>query len=346
MYINNYILRYTWIYRYIQNVYEKVYRKEWKYILITGLDLGNHNVKTPEINPKTNKAVLFPAKICKDQRLMQLRKPNDDNLVNFENLKCLVGEGSFQTETNKLDKELYKICFLSALARSTSSACEEFKVVTGLPANQFTQKNKDRIRNEILPDKVYSIEVAGEKKSIILNTVEFFPESAAPYYGMTLDQKNQVKFSDLIIVNMGGGNTNVAYFKFTKGKTVLSKSSTVMSGSLNLYSDFINAINGEFSLNKVLEDAEDTLVYGLQIYGEKQNLAFTQDIINTHIDKIFEELNLYPIKSSKVMFTGGACKALKPVLQARIKNCIFQTNYLTATAEGFKRVGEMLWPRF
>jgi plasmid segregation protein ParM len=119
-----------------------------------------------------------------------------------------------------------------------------------------------------------------------------------------------------------------------------------MSGSLNLYSDFINAINGEFSLNKVLEDAEDTLVYGLQIYGEKQNLAFTQDIINTHIDKIFEELNLYPIKSSKVMFTGGACKALKPVLQARIKNCIFQTNYLTATAEGFKRVGEMLWPRF
>lgn len=311
--------------------------------MIIGVDLGNVNVKTSEVNLKTNKPVLFSSKICKDLKTIELRKTTDDNYFKYKNESCLVGEGDFQTDLNKLDKELYKICFLTALARSTSKDCEEFQVVTGLPASHYNQKNKDRIKNEILDEKIYSIELGSIRKNLIIKNIEVFPECAAPQYGMTVEQRAQIKFSDLIIVNMGGGNTNIAYFKFSKGKRNLIKSSTVMSGSLNLYSDFINAVNGEYALNKTLEDAEDVLVYGLEIYGERQDLTFTKGIISEHVDKIFKELNLYPIKSSKVMFTGGACRTLKPLIQKKLKNCLFQTNYLTATAEGLKRVGETLW---
>lgn len=311
--------------------------------MIIGVDLGNVNVKTSEINSKTNEYVIFSSKICRDQKTLELRKPSDDNYFTFNNKSVLVGEGDFQTDPNKLDKDLYKICFLTALARSTPKDYEEFQVVTGLPASQFIQKNKDRIK-EILKDRFYSVELGGEKKTLMIKNLEVFPECAAPMFGMTFEQKLLVKNTDLIIVNMGGGNTNIAYFKQLNGKRTLSKSSTVMSGSLNLYSDFINAVNGEYSLNKSLEDTEDILVNGLEIYGEKQDLSFTKDIIREHVDKIFKELNLYPIKSSRVMFTGGACRTLKPVIQIRLKNCIFQSNYLTATAEGFKKVGEALWP--
>lgn len=311
--------------------------------MIIGVDLGNVNVKTSEINSKTNEHVLFSSKICKDQNTLELRKPSDDNYFKYKNESCLVGEGDFQTDPNKLDKELYKICFLTALGRSTPKDCEEFQVVTGLPASHFNQRNKDRIKNEILNERFYTIELGGEIKTLIIKDLEIFPESAAPQYGMTEEQKVQVRYSDLIIVNMGGGNTNIAYFKYSKGRKNLVKSSTIMSGSLNLYSDFINSINGEYALNKSLEDAEDVLVYGLEIYGEKQDLSFTKGIIEEHVDKIFKELNLYPIKSSKVMFTGGACRTLKPLIQKKIKNCMFQTNYLTATAEGLKKAGEALW---
>lgn len=312
--------------------------------MIIGVDLGNVNVKTSEINIKTDEHVLFSSKICKDQKTLELRKPTDENYFTFNSESCLVGEGDFQTDPNKLDKELYKTCFLTALARSTAKNYEEFQIVTGLPASHFIQKNKDKIK-EILKDRFYTVELGGEKKTLIIKNLEVFPECAAPMFGMTIEQKLQVKNSDLIIVNMGGGNTNIAYFKQLNWKRTLTKSSTVMNGSLNLYSDFINAVNGEYSLNKSIEDAEDILVNGLEIYGEKQSLSFTKEIIQEHVDKIFKELNLYPVKSSRVMFTGGACRTLKPVIQIRLKNCIFQSNYLTATAEGLKKVGVALWQK-
>lgn len=306
-----------------------------KMMKILGIDFGNYNTKTSE-------GVKFESKISKDENLINHRKKNDENLMIICGKSILVGEGEFQTEVNKLDKDMFKACVLKALALSTEDKVT--KVIIGLPSNQFNSKNKDRLKNELLTDKIYSFELAGKERTLIVEDLDFFPECAGAYHAITKEQKTQIQGRDLVLVNLGGGNTNIGYFKLEAKGRKLVKSSTVMSGVLHLYSDVINAINGEFSLNKTIEDGEKILTKNeLLVYGERQNLSFLRDIIEMHIDKIFKELNLYPIRDSSVMFTGGAIKLYKKILMKKVPNCIFQNNYLFSNAQGFKKAGEYKW---
>jgi plasmid segregation protein ParM len=256
--------------------------------------------------------------------------------------KVLVGEGEFETEVNKLDKDMFKACVLKAMALSTED--DILKAIVGLPSNQFNSKNKDRLKHELLADKIYSFELAGKERTIIVEDLDFFPECAGAYHSMTKEQRTQIEGRDLVLVNLGGGNSNIGYFKIDGRGRKMVKSSTIMSGVLHLYADVVNAINGEFSLNKTIEDGERILTRNeLMVYGEKQNLSFLKDIIEMHLDKIFKELNLYPIRDSAVMFTGGAIKLYKKILMKRVPNCLFQTNFLLGNAQGFKKAGEYKW---
>lgn len=302
---------------------------------IIGVDFGNYNTKTSE-------GVIFQSKISKDERLIDHRKNTDENLMKVNGKRILVGEGEFETDVNKLDKEMFKSCILKALALSTED--EVLKTIIGLPSNQFNTKNKERLKNELLSDKVYSFKLAGRERTIIMEDLDFFPECAGAYHAMSKEQKYQIQGRDLVLVNLGGGNSNIGYFKFDGKARKLAKSSTIMSGVLHLYSDIINAINGEFSLNKTIEDAETILNRNeLLLYGEKQDLSFLREIIEIHLDKIFKEVNLYPVKDSAVMFTGGAIKLYKKILMKKVPNCLFQTNYLLGNAQGFKKAGEYKW---
>lgn len=302
---------------------------------ILGVDFGNYNTKTSE-------GIIFQSKVSKDENLINHRKNTDENLMIIDGKKILVGEGEFQTEVNKLDKDMFKACVLKAIALSTEENI--LKVIVGLPSNQFNSKNKDRLKNELLADKIYSFDLAGKERTIIVEDLDFFPECAGAYHAMTRDQRNQIHGRDLVLVNLGGGNTNIGYFKIDGQGRKMVKSSTVMSGVLHLYADVINAVNGEFSLNKTIEDGERILTRNeLMVYGEKQNLSFLKDIIEMHLDKIFKELNLYPIRDSAVMFTGGAIKLYKKILMKRVPNCLFQTNFLLGNAQGFKKAGEYKW---
>lgn len=304
--------------------------------MIIGVDFGNFNTKTSE-------NVVFKSTICKDKKIIRLRRKDDERLVVFEGNKYLVGEGDLQTDINKLDKDMFRLCVLTAIAKSIEE--KEVQVVIGVPNNQYNEKNVCKIKDELLRDQINTITVDGNEKTFILSKVEVYSEGHAPYYGMTKEQRAEIKSKDLIMVNIGGGNTNISYFKIDDGKRRLDHNSTISSGMIRLYSDFINAINGEFSLNKTIEDGSEILEHGLEIYGEKQDLRFTKEIIVEHTDRIFKELNLYPLKTSRVMFTGGGSRDLKGLLKKRLPGCLFETNYMMATAYGLKKVGEMLWQR-
>ncbi|KGK88058.1 hypothetical protein DP68_09035 [Clostridium sp. HMP27] len=302
---------------------------------ILGVDFGNYNTKTSE-------GIIFQSKISKDEGLMNHRKATDENLMKIDGKRMLVGEGEFETEVNKLDKDMFKACVLKALALSTDE--DILKIIIGLPSNQFNSKNKEKLKNDLLSDKIYSFELGGKEKTLIIEDLDFFPECAGAYHALTKEQRTQIQGRDLVLVNLGGGNTNIGYFKLDGKGRKMVKSSTNMSGVLHLYADVINAINGEFSLNKSIEDAERILSKSeLLVYGEKQDLTFLREIIEIHLDRIFKELNLYPIRDSAVMFTGGAIKLYKKILMKRVPNCLFQTNYLLGNAQGFKKAGEYKW---
>lgn len=302
---------------------------------IKGLDYGNIQTKIDEL--------VFRSSICKDERILRMRRPDDENLLEFENRKVLIGEGEFQTENNKLNKEVFELCLITALARS--SLDNDFKIMFGLPNNQYTSKHKELIKEKIKPS--YEFSLGGVPRKINIHDIDFFPEGIAPLYGMTFEQNLLVKDKDVIIVNIGGGNTNVALLKFDRkaGKRRADKNTCTMSGMLDLYSDIIDSVNGEFGINKTIEDAEEIINKGLTLYDEKQKLDFLKDILLKHLEIIFKEINRYPIETAKVIFTGGGSKVLEKALTKRFPTGIFQTNYLMATAKGLQKAGEVKWQK-
>lgn len=301
--------------------------------MVIGVDFGN-------VNTKTSTGIIFPSRISKDTNLINHRQ-SDKNLLKYNNTCYLVGEGEYQTETNKLDKEMFKVCVLTALAKSNNS--QRFKIVIGIPGNQFNNENKERLKAILLKDRFYNIEFEGAKRTVVIEDLEVFPESAGAYYGMTNEQRQEIGHHDLIIVNIGGGNTNIGYFRFENSSRKLIKSSTVMTGTLHLFADVINSINGKYSVCKSIEDCEGILKQGLYIYSKQADISFIRPYIQAYVDKIFKELNLYDIKTSKVMFTGGGSRLFGNMLSDRIPGAIFQTNYMFANAEGFKKVGDFVW---
>lgn len=303
--------------------------------MIESADIGNANTKN-------GSGIVFASKVCKRLDVINQRNSDDRNLLEYDGKKYLIGEGELQTDTNKMDKENYILCLLTALARSSATE-NNFKVVVGIPGNQYNEQNVNRLKNDILANRVYNFKLAGTERNIIIEDVAACSEVVGAYNGMTADQKAEIRHNNLILVNIGGGNVNIGYFKQSREGRKLEQSSTLMKGTTHLFADIVDAVNGRFATNFDIEEAENILARGVSIYGEQQELTFLKSIILDHADWIFKELNLYPIKTSKVMFTGGGSKTLKSILKQRLTGCLFQTNYLTAGAQGFKKVGERLW---
>lgn len=304
---------------------------------VLGIDFGN-------VNTKNSKGKIFKSCI-KTGADLKFKADNDPNLMVINGQKILVGEGEYQTDTDKFDKNMLKYCVLKSIALATDSM--DVKVMMGLPAVQYSKASVEKARQILLSEKMYNFTLGGKKRTVIIEDIDFFPESAGAYYSLSLEQRVAIRGRDALLVNIGGGNTNIGYFKLA-GETsrVLEKNSTIMSGIFNLYGDVIDFINGKYLLNKGIEDAERFIKNKeIFIYGQSVKLPEIEDIMKTHLDKIFKELNLYSLKDSAVIFTGGGAEVYRELLKERVRNCLFQEDGVFGNAKGFAKVGELKWQK-
>lgn len=293
--------------------------------MIIGVDAGYYATKTSE-------GVLFLSRISTKENII-----SENNVVTLDNKQYTVGEGEMTFELNKINHEITKVCILYALARSSEDT--DFDIVTGLPIGLYS-KQKEELKMMLSNHRIITLEMNKRRRTIIINNVEIFPQGAGALYSSNID-------NDVVLVDIGGRTVDICLFEMINNKRKLLKYSTILEGTLSLYSKVINSINNKYETNLRIEDGEKIFKSGLEIYGQKQDLSFLRSIIEEHVELIFKELILnYPIKTTKVVLSGGGSYLLKNFIEKRIPNVFILPNAQFANAIGFKKVGESLWQRY
>lgn len=285
--------------------------------MILGVDLGNWNVNTSE-------GYIFPARYTLVENLLGA----NGDVLEYEGTKYYMREGKLENNYDKANKETNIILFLYALALQND---KYFKVVVGLPALTY-KTSRDTFKENLLENKVYHLKLNGIDKTIIIEDLIVFPEGAGAYYSLNQRPKNSV------IIDIGGGTTNIVSFK--NGK--LDKCTTLGKGMIELYNNVREYLNSTYTLKLELEDIEVIMREGLRVDGDEISFAFIKPIIDSFVNDLMNELRNYPIRTSKVLLTGGGSKLLKGPL-SKIPGLEVIDDYLFSNAKGFKKVGETKW---
>jgi plasmid segregation protein ParM len=294
---------------------------------------------------KTSSGVIFPSKLQSD--VIALEDKKNCLAVSYNNRNYIVGRGSYETDTNKIQKESTRIFMLTALALSTRDDVADFKVVTGLPIKQY-KGFKDELKNALMTNRVEKIEVDGSTKTIIIDDVHIYPQCLGAYYSLSEDDLYEYEDMDIVLVDIGTRTVDIALLeKNNQGLREVNKYSTILEGTLTLYNDIVHAINSEFDLDLKVEDGEKILKRGLYLYGEKQDLSFAKNVIAQHIAEIFKELDLnYPVKTEQVLLAGGGAYLYGALFNRKYKHAATIENAQFANALGFKKVGETIWRKY
>lgn len=105
---------------------------------------------------------------------------------------------------------------------------------------------------------------------------------------------------------------------------------------LVLYSNIIKSINKHFQLTLETRYAEQILLNGLYLYGQKQDVSFLQPIIQKYLDDIFTQIKLnYPYAITQTYLTGGGANLLANIFKKQFPNIKVLSNSQFTNAIGY-----------
>lgn len=254
-------------------------------------------------------------------------------VLEYEGKNYYIGEGNFETELNKSNKDNFLPLLLAGIALNGNKDSIFQQVVCGLPINQY-KANKEALIDLVLSNRVRNIKLNGESKRIVITDFDVYPEGIGAYYSLnTID--------DVIIIDIGGRTTDIAYIVDKK----LKLSSTIAVGTLNIYKDIADKLNASYSLDLDIPAAERILDRGyLEIDGLRTDLSFVVEILKKNFTKINEDLSMkFPARTEKLVLVGGGYKLFEKAFKKRYQNSYVADNPIYANAIGFQKVGELLW---
>ena len=287
--------------------------------MILGIDVGNYSLKS-------NTGINIKSLVSKEENIL-----GSGIILEMDNNKYIIGEGSFETELNKSSKENFIPLLYTGIALSSE---DDFNsIVCGLPINQYKDNHK-ALEELIEINKVKELKINGKERTIVIENFKAYPEGIGSYYNLNLNE-------DVILIDIGGRTTDIAYISDNKHQ----KSSTVAVGTLNIYKSIADTINSKYSLDLSLKDIDRIIDRGiLTIDGEKINLSFITSILKTNFMKIKEDLDFkFNVRTEKIVLVGGGSKLFGKAFINRYSNCSIVEDPIYSNAKGFKKVGERLW---
>jgi plasmid segregation protein ParM len=276
--------------------------------MILGIDLGNYAVKVSNGNT-------FPSKCSRTPNLLK------NTSIAIDNETYYIGEGTYDTEYHKVQKQSLLPLFYYALPP------EPCKVVVGLPISQYKQ-DKDKLR-ELLMQRRY-VAVNGVQKRTAVVDVAVYPEGLAAIYGSDFEG---------VLIDIGGRTTDCVEIISSKARNPFS----LPHGTLNLYSDFIKALNTKgYDLQP--EDAEKILRKGLRYNGEPVDMSEAMQVFREYVETLVNNLQIeYSIRTRDVLCIGGGSELLYRSLKNRIPGAALMHESVFANAVGLAKVGRYLW---
>ena len=294
-----------------------------------GVDLGNCNIKT-------SKGIIVPSLITKGENYLI----STGYQITFNNEVFIIGEGDYDTNLDKIEKENLLPMLTLALGLSTKE--QVIRIVLGLPINQYRSK-KDKMLEVIEDNKILNFILNGEERTIYIEDAAIFPEGVATYYSLDIEKRKALVDKDLIVLDIGGRTTDIALLKAGKKRSV-AKSISLDVGMINIYNDLINEINSQYTLALNIEDAENIIKNGLEVDGERKDTGFIKNIIRNNIERVFKELNIsYPVRTRPILVTGGGGRSFFKSIKKRYPSAVLVEDNLFSNAIGYKKVGEKLW---
>jgi len=289
--------------------------------MILGIDVGNYSLKS-------NTGINIKALVSKEENIL-----GSGIVLEMDNNKYIIGEGSFETELNKSSKDNFLPLLYTGIALSSE---DDFNsIVCGLPINQY-KENYKQLEDLISNNKIKNVRINGVERTIIIENFKVYPEGIGAYYSLGINE-------DIILIDIGGRTTDIAYIADRKHQ----KSSTVAVGTLNIYKSVADVLNAKYSLDLGLKDIDRIIDRGsLKIDGEMIDLSFITTILKTNFMKIKEDLDFkFPARTEQIVLVGGGAKLFSKAFMKRYSNCIIADNPIYANSMGFKKVGEKLWLR-
>lgn len=287
--------------------------------MIKGIDIGNFATKD-------EKGYTFESKVSSIGNILGSTYNLELNGESY-----VVGEGNFDTEYRKIEKQSYIKLLYAILAISTSY--KEVELVLGLPLSQYRQ-DKERLKERVRENFHLKGKINGETREYIITDVEVYPEGVAALD----DDYNGV------LVDIGGLTTDCCIVTNVTNRRKIESPLSLSQGTLNLYSDFINVINNRFSLDLKSNDAARIIKNGLTIKGEMQNINFALSIFKEYLENLIRQLNLqYSLKTNNIIFTGGGSLLLSKAIKNRIPYATIQQDAVFSNAKGFYKAGVKLW---
>ena len=287
--------------------------------MILGLDIGSKNCKS-------NKKIIFDSSVLEGDEISK-----DGIKLILNNKHYIIGSdyGLKNMDINKASRDNSLPLLYTLIGMSVVSTEVENYIVVGLPIGQYLKKRRD-YRDYILDNAIANFKLNNVNRSIIIKDCIVQPEGlssvANDYNGIVLDIGSRTIDICLII-----------------NKKII-KPTSIPNGTLNLYSNIIDAINNEYSLDLMLTDAERIIENGLTIYGEKQNTSIVNDCINIYIKDIVNKLKLeYSLSTHNLLCVGGGSKTLFKYIKKEIPHAGIVEDPLFSNAIGFARIGEAFW---
>lgn len=286
-------------------------------ISILGLDIGNCTLKG-------STDVLINSKITAIEPLTKSNKLFIDENVYY------LGHGNYDTTYRKVKKQHYINMMYGLLGLSTNTVHNVIGL--GLPLSQFKSDRQELI-NLVLKNREKIIQINGEEKPIIIDDVFVYPE------GLVTLQEGE----EAIIIDIGGLTTDVAMTIYERGIRRIIKPVSIPTGTINLYNDFINKINSEYSLNLSLDDGERILEKGLAIKGHKVNIDFALETYSDYVEHLISKLQLnYNLEINNISLTGGGATLLYNQLKNRLGDGVaLQEDSIYANARNFAELAKI-----
>lgn len=256
-------------------------------MLIT-VDLGSFNIKT-------STGFITENRFVRDNE----SESYGAEVLNFNDNNYFFGKGEFDKTFSKAHKQIMPPLLYSL---SKSKVQGDTNLILHLPSSQMAMK-KSII--EQLQGKEFSYSVNGIKNKVKFNKVAVLKEGWSSFYALAKRNEGLIAIMDI-----GGRTTDI--FTFNNG--IQEKEKSLPIGTMNLFSDIAETLNG-IGQNRKLEDIHKLLVnkiIDIETF-EKIIAGYAAKIVN-NIKVDIEHLQDY-----KIFLTGGGAEYFKKELEKYFK---------------------------